>query len=107
MEAIAQNGTLRELTVRSCNITDRGEHFSYKYTELAVHTQQRPKRHPFVVVEQLALHCPHLQELDLSGSECIRNRSLDVLEEHMGDNKVMVITLGGKGRFSSQWSWWQ
>ena len=50
----------------------------------------------FVVVEQLALHCSDLRELDLSGSERIRNRSLDILEEHLGDNEVMMITVGGK-----------
>jgi hypothetical protein len=50
----------------------------------------------FVAVEQLALHCSDLRELDLSGSERIRNRSLDILEEHLGDNEVMMITVGGK-----------
>ena len=49
------------------------------------------------MVEQLALHCAQLHELDLSGSERIRNRSLDILEEHLGDSKNMVITVGGTG----------
>jgi Asp/Glu/hydantoin racemase len=55
----------------------------------------------FVAVEQLAIHCSDLHELDLSGSERIRNRTLDILEEHFRDNEVMVITVGGK-----DWMWW-
>ena len=52
-------------------------------------------------MEQLAIHCSDLHELDLSGSERIRNRTLDILEEHFRDNEVMVITVGGK-----DWMWW-
>lgn len=66
----------------------------------------------FLAVEQLALNCPDLYELDLSGSDRIRNRSLDILEEYLGDSEVMVITVGGTDLWYSACSvvvmmiWW-
>lgn len=49
-----------------------------------------------LAIQQLALHCPQLRELDLSGSEGIRNTSLDLLEKYLGDNEEMSLVIGGE-----------
>ncbi|XP_028400363.1 F-box/LRR-repeat protein 7-like isoform X2 [Dendronephthya gigantea] len=69
--SIAQNGTLREFHARSCvNLSDRA-------------------------VMQVALHNPCLQVLDLSGSDRIRNGSLTILEEILGDKEGFILSVGG------------